>query len=479
MTWPLKKVKRKNKNEYFYINVYTGEEYRTKKTMMNNPTFSFTTQNPKASRYLLICLISFMLIFCSSFLNPVVLIILIFGCMVLGFILFARHSKISEEITLYDTYFHSRVFGSISYEDIVSAKPVTVDTGEGLKLKLTNGKKVWWKYLIKSEKEEYDSFLSALSTAVDHLNLSQNKDALSESKPEIEASRLSIAAQESEPDEGGTSLGQELKHVQKKNKNSGNARTFLLVLSGVVLALYGLIQTCGSEWVHERNEKEMAPIRQAVMDNLDEKATLEDSARIVMHAFAKEHGPYYLFTNDTGAAIAYLPRLNIQRSKTHITSLVDNNDVTDKLKSFLKHPDSATWDMAMMNGFTSFRFGNGLFDSDDRSKTIIFWGAVDTTFQIASPGAYNDNHPDSVAFQSSFATVIDMKLDFEGQILTGMQRYMRLFSKHPHTMKFYVAVRGTQMDKAHFDKAVKTIKEELKYFGADTSKFETKTFGQQ
>ena len=196
---------------------------------MKNKTFVFTTQNPKASRYLLICLISFVAISGMSFLPVVVLIVLVFGSMILGFVLFNRHSKILEKITLYEDHLNSEVFGLVYYKSIISAKPVTIDTGEGLRLKLKNKKKVWWKALKTEELPLYNEFVSALSEAVDDVDLSEAKGKLSKTyhEPEVPEDSSEITVVEgSQPLGTKMSVGKEIVRCSIKIKMLETSKRF-------------------------------------------------------------------------------------------------------------------------------------------------------------------------------------------------------------------------------------------------------------
>lgn len=451
---------------------------------MRNKTFVFTTQNPKASRYLLICLLSFVSIDGLSFLPIWALIVLMFGSMLLGFVLFNRHAKAIEKITLYEDHLDSEIFGSVYYETIISARSVTIDTGEGLRLKLQSKKKVWWKALKTEELAIYDAFVNALAEAVSHADLSQIKNGHLKTHDRQEVSfnqEEETPTEEPQPLVEKASVGEEISQVQHKNQNAGNAKTILLIFVGILLAFYGLFKIYAPKWEQQRNEREISTLRQGMMDDWDKKANLQDSVPQIIHQYAHAHGPYYLYTNDATAKVIYLPRLRIeQKQQRGVVSLVADDGRSEKLKAFLDRPDSMPWDVSIENRYTSFRLLDNIMDtyfSKDSAATYIYLGIMN--LKADSSQLYDkENKAFTVDFSNGSVVALHLEDDLKAPIAQKAVPFLEFLEKNPKTSRLYVAAREGegQMDKPLFEKLIEILKEGLVYRNIDTTTFVTETF---
>src|SRR5699024_92893 len=151
--------------------------------------------------------------------------------------------------------------------------------------------------------------------------------------------------EEPQPLSEKANVEEEISQVQHKNKNAGNAKTILLIFVGILLAFYGLFKIYAPKWEQQRNEREMAPIREALSNHMNRTASLEDSVHQVIQEHMKANGPYLLWSNDTTAQLKYVPIMQMHPSKTGIVSLV-NTKLSDQLETFFAKPDSVPWAMA-------------------------------------------------------------------------------------------------------------------------------------
>lgn len=459
---------------------------------MENRTFIFTSQNPKASRYLLICLLSFIMPFGVSFLNPILLMTVVVGALTLGFVLFSRHTKAPEKIKLYDSYLHSEIFGEIYYEDIVSAKPVVIDTGRGLRLKLNKGKKAWWLALKKEENPEYEAFVAALSEAVSHLTFSENtvlhqqkevrsvqldSDVTIEREKNKKAQPKTDRVQNSSPE-----IELELRNVQRKNKGSRKNTAIISGLTLLVLALLGLFKVYAPRWEQSRNEKERQMIGQGLALQQEKKANLMDSAQALIREYTDKNGPYFLYSNDSTATLRYLPVIQFNNpSSGGIKSLV-LDDRPEKLKAFLANPDSASWAIALKTSDQAFYQTDAYTLGDRNLETKIYFTLTNKKVFVSAPVSYSgtggEQVLDSIPLQLEFAVSLDTKGDLSKAIQEGLNVLKPYLRKHPESMNFFLAARQGEgrMDKDLFEKAERILKVQLAKMQVDTSGFKEKIF---
>lgn len=431
--------------------------------MDTNNTYSFKFQNIKAFRYLFICLAWIPIVFFLEDAFYIILIIVVFTPLILGIVLMIKNITRSDVVVIEDTFLTSQYYGRIDFSDIVSANTLRLANPPNIRLKLKNGRKITWvTNTIASSKnsQELMRFITALANVIQ------------------QGPSYNMPASRGETIEKKTKAVQDLKQEMEKIKNKNlRPQKFLFPASlGVAILLFSQ-NVLIPYFSHHRDDK----VKQIFSAELEENAQLKNDAVTLINNHKKQHGPFFLFTNDTAATLTYLPTMMQQDFGGPLGYVFEN----DSLRKIINHPDSTGWNIAVLTGDNVYVLKKGLLNEDDSADTYVYIAEIDSAVKVENPqyvkGYSGPDVPDSIDTQLGFAIPLYKNKGISESLekgIIGYEMFLAMVKFHPDDCKLYLAARNGEgrMNEELFNRVAAIIKKDLSGIKADTTKFIQKIY---
>lgn len=222
-------------------------------------------------------------------------------------------------------------------------------------------------------------------------------------------------------------------------------------------------------------------VHQMMMRMQEYNAHLKEKTIDFVHKHTQNHGPFYVFTNDTTIHFQYIPNVFLQDfSHSPLVSTSQN----DSLEKMLAHPEAIRWYMLAYNKEKQYLFKKKrTLNAADSTQTYVYLTVANPEVMLPSPYGQFSGGRDSIPLTLSFAVPLyahqSIKENLDDGILGGSKILLSLMWSHPETARFYMAANAEEgeMTTALFHQVVATIKQEWVDLKVDTTGFIIKTFG--
>lgn len=437
----------------------------------NAAIYQFKSVNNKVLWYLPLCFVGIFFIFLlPSHTSMFVFLSLIFGPMILTFVLMFKKANREEEIVLHKDYLSSKLFGQVQFNQIQSAKASRWVGPPNLYLKLKDGQKIGWApgagFTQFKSKVVLGQFINDFYEVVQQ-NTATNKAPAAGSKSTSSVADTGTPALATE-----SNLSSDLKSVKKKNRQLQK----IAIPIGLAMAIFLFIQRVIIPKVSEHKNDEVHQMFQNMRQHNED---LKDKAVKFAYDYGQKHGPFYLFTNDSLAYLRYLPKVFRQKFDGPLAAVPQS----DSLEKLLAHPDSTQWNMLVYNGSEIYVFAKRrALNSRDSTETYVYLTVANPEMMLANPRA-RFGGADSISLKLSFAVPLykdkTIKENLNNGIIGGSGMLLGLLRNHPETARLYMATNAEkgEMDKALFKKVVAVVKAKMAELKIDTLSFKIKSFG--
>jgi len=392
--------------------------------------FTFRYQSGKGGVYFLLAFfgVPFGVLFPSLFLvNHIswifwISIPLMIGLIVYCFRQFIKKSKGMDTIQIDDEGFTSESYGRVRYSDIHSVPPYgpLQAPPPSMRIKLHNGKKLVWLFNANNPKSAADvtAFIAFREELLGHLKQQTEmmpiEPAISTPPPRVEV----------------------IEQLEKHKKRDFNYN-YITIPFGFALAVLTFVRTCGEDLIREHKEKEFNGIRNAILHTeTDYEENIQEAMRIAA-AYSRKFGPIFLLTNDPQGTVEFIP--DIRRDpfapELNVVGLRRAED-NKQLEKFIQHPDSATFDMVVINQPMAFSsvMNKSIFGQEDSTNTTVYFNVYNPHESL--PSKYrnaSDTTFQPIRYSTSIAVPKDGRLTKE--VLKNMDfcfhtRYSQIISRH-------------------------------------------------
>ncbi|SHM95060.1 hypothetical protein SAMN05444266_11519 [Chitinophaga jiangningensis] len=430
---------------------------------MNKYEFGFQSNkgNPYIFLMILSPLVTVPLLVLMENLNLPVFFIVILTPIIFGGYMMYKKGKARDEITLDNRGFTSSYYGRIDFNDIaeIVQLPWYRRNPPTMAIRLTSGKKIGWNLTYRG---------SIFNTSADAHTFDDFTTALAD-KLEARVQHKNPFVEQKAPET--TSLAGQLQGEKKRN----NSVYWTLPL-GFVVALTGLIRTCGKDWLPNRNidfgkvaARQEALYHQNII-----------TARQIMDSMAVVNGPAFLYTNDTGAILKQMPDLEVEEA-TGIR-VFQQTAANMEMQRFIEHPDSFPPRIFVIGTDTVFKkMTKSILNMDDSASRYLYLRVYDTSQHIKAPsfrGSTMDTTKYKVFDVTTAIPIYDTTKIGEAieKAFPGMH-LMLAQVHHRSSFKVYLTGRVSEGIPEHlFRKAVLELNKQFHAVKVDTTLFVSKTF---
>lgn len=449
--------------------------------------FTFKFNNVKFLWYLLFCFagIPLALIFATN--APfIIFFLIIFAPLVLSLVLVIKKMRIKEDIQLGNNFLESAYYGKIHFKEIHQIATSNMWGKPNLIVKLKDGRKLRWVTISNiNTNENYlglkafiDGFTEAILTAGSNHSVVPNASKVQHSSTAADFGLHEMSTPVRDPGENmDPDTFKELKEdIQSvKSRNSAAAAKIAIPVS-LGIALLGFIRYYVGPKIQESKHDRVAEMfRQGMEENRDLKTKAMDFIQQYQH----QKGPFYLLSNDTAAALHYLPDIKSPDGYEGPLSYVYESD---SLRKLLASPDSMSWNIYVKTGNNKvYGLQKNIMNTNDSTDTYVYFTEIVPDIKTAPPAslfnasAARSDEPDSIPTQLTFVVPLypdhSIRQNLEDGML-GYKMFLSLLTHHAQTTEFYMAGRQGEgrMDQTLFQKVAATIKSDLNKQGADTSR---------
>ncbi|MBV7532089.1 hypothetical protein [Chitinophaga sp. sic0106] len=427
--------------------------------------YEFRFQSNKGNPYIFLMILSpfvtIPLLVLMDNLNVPVFFIVILTPILFGGYMVYKKGKARDEITLDNRGFTSTCYGRIDFNDIAEIVPLPWyrRNPPTMAIRLKSGKKIGWNLTYRgsifnttADAHTFDAFTTALADKLE--SKVQRKNPFVEHKP-AEQSPLASQLQE------------------EKKRNNGVYWTLPL---GFIVALTGLIRTCGKDWLPNKNpDFGKIAARQEILyqQNVETAMRITDSLALL-------NGAAYLYTNDTAATLKQAPDLNIEE----VTGIrvFQQTAANKELGRYIEYPDSFPPQLYVIGSDSVFKkMTKSILNMDDSAKRYLYLRVYDTAQHIKPP-QFQGSTMDTTKYKVFDVTTAIPLYDTTtiGAAIENAFPGMRIMLaqvRHRSTFKVYLTGRVSEgIPEELFQKAIREMNKQFAEVEVDTTLFVTKEF---
>jgi len=452
--------------------------------------YNFKYQNNKGGLYFLSAiLVPFLIILPSIFLLDYVpwifwisvpsTIFLIVYC----FREFIKKSQGNDTINIDDEGFTSKDYGRVRYSDIHSIPPYGALQAPppSMRIKLHNGKKLVWIFNPNSPKTKNDimTFTAFREALLEHL-----KQQVQTTPPEITVQATngmekieSIAQHQAE--EPAVTPDEVIEQLEQHKKRDFKYK-YVTIPFGLALAVLMFVRTCGEDMIRDHKKKEFEGVRNTILRAETDYENNIQKALGIAKAHARKFGSVFLFTNDPQAKMEFVPDIRKDPYLPDIQVIglrrvVDN----EQLEKFIEHPDSVTYDLAIINSSMKFSviMNKSIFDEPDSTAAVVYFAVYNPHKSL--PSNYRPVS-DTIFCPIKYTTSIYIPKTgiLKENVLKNMDfaSIKAILQKYEGTYFYMAAKEQDSVSLQRFEELKKLVGANLEKYGIDTGHFLIKRF---
>lgn len=350
-----------------------------------------------------------------------------------------------------------------------------------MRIRLHNGKKFVWQLDANNPKGKDDAliFTAFREVLLEHLKQQTQMATPDVAETDINSIAMPKPPSTSVPDETNTTTPHVIEQLERHKKRDFSYK-YITIPFASLLAIMGFVRTCGTDMIREQKDKEFEGVRNMI---LNEEVDYEDNVRkalSVAKAYTKKFGTIYLFTNDIQASAEYMPdiRKDPYLPEINVVGLRRTED-NKLLKKFIEHPDSASYDLAIINrnmGFSAV-MSKSIFAEEDSTAAVVYFSVYNPHESL--PSTFRQRSDTTFRPIRNFSSInIPKNGKLTKQLLENMDfASVRAILHEYKGTYFYMAIKEQDgISSERFEELKNLVSADFEELGIDMDAFESKRF---